>query len=342
MNYTLIKEWINYKSLSCSELMQIQKPLDGEKLEYTDTLALDYCKLSIELINLIPNFSIDSASFISWRLRLAPTATNLIDKLFETEVDDDTLVITSEREHPSVINARNKCKNVFVANYIDNFVNCKTLNLPTTHKKVFLYIISTQVGTGEITPNYAIENIINFYKSNGIKIKVCLDDCQGMFCVQRDYSIFDYVLFTAHSLFKGTNQGMLFSKYTNKHIGNYSTEALLDILTKFKLINDKKDKILSFKNVMTQTFFEFIKRNNFELVNDYNNFGGIFSFKVPKEYATKENFDWLTQSYVYLDYSEEDNAKDAFVRFRAQQFITHPDKLIEGIEKVITLVEGGF
>lgn len=334
MNLELVKQWLNYKSLSDEELQLIRKPLRSY-MNYDIYPTAEYLQVSKNLQKLIPNFY--NSSF---DLQLAPTATDLINELFKQEVDDDTLVITSEREHPSVIKARSKCKNVFIANYNDYFVNQKLKDLPTNCKKVFLYIISTQVGTGEITPSSSITKIASFYRHRNIPVVICLDDCQGLFCINRDYCIFDYVLFTAHSLFKGVNQGMLFSR--SKEIGLYNEEIISKIYEKFQLIDDKKDKILLFKNVMTQTFFDFINKNNCKLNYDYNNFNGIFSFEIPSEFATKELQDWLMPSYAYLDYDFESNADKAYIRFRAQQFITHPDKLLEAIEKVENLFEGGF
>jgi hypothetical protein len=39
-----------------------------------------------------------------------------------------------------------------------------------------------------------------------------IDDVHGMFLIPRDYSIFDYILYTAHSLIPNYEMGFLISK----------------------------------------------------------------------------------------------------------------------------------
>ena len=143
--------------------------------------------------------------------------TLLIDELFKKNVSDDTLVISSDCEHGSIVKAVERCKNVLTLKMESeiralNFSVLKKRLEKKDYKNVFVSIIGTSCGTGEITPQFCFKTIKDILVENGIDHKMCIDDAQGLFTVKRDYSIFDYILATAHVIAPYYMMGILISK----------------------------------------------------------------------------------------------------------------------------------
>ncbi len=272
----------------------------GDKLKLLQTESVvselipefySYEDMREKLFNLLPvhdNFQNKYISFDS-------CATNIIDKLFKEYVDDETLVLTTGSEHPSVVNNLNKCKNVF------KFMNSTGLNPIEIdfkqYKKVFIYTIALSVGDNQYTPNSIIQNICNILYSKKIPYITVLDAVQEMFLLPRDYSMFDYVIGTAHALIPKFNTGIVISNdrpYANRWIGNgYTYWALLNILF------EKKDILSQFNFVMSEYFSKYlladkrlsVSRNGpytFNLI-DYQkrtyDLNEIDKLTVPQEYS---------------------------------------------------------
>jgi hypothetical protein len=74
----------------------------------------DFEVLTNEFFNRMP---FCNCNHLNKDLSFEISATTFINKLFETYVDDDTLVISSDSEHPNVRKNIDKCKNVIILNH---------------------------------------------------------------------------------------------------------------------------------------------------------------------------------------------------------------------------------
>ena len=190
-------------------------------------------------------------------------ATQLIDQLFAYYVDDDTLVITTELEHNAVKANLKKCKNV-LAIKTDQFNNIlhndysiikDLINESKKFKKCFVYIIGMQNAYMIATPNQFFEQLKQEFVHNNINHTLCIDAVQEFFLTPRDYTIFDYVIGTAHATVSNHNLGFLIRK---NNIHSFCDPGLIDDLYLFLLQLDilfkRKNKLDSFKQVIAQYF----------------------------------------------------------------------------------------
>lgn len=232
--------------------------------------------LTKQWLSIIPYHNINEQDY---KLTFDETATTIINKVFEKEVDDDTLVITSYSEHPSVEEVITHYKNV---ERIDIYVNdlkkeLKRIKSIKEFKKVFVYIIGTEVGTGVITPQYVFEQIIEFLRQNNCEYKLMIDDVHGLFTVPRDYSIFDYILCTAHSLVPKYNMGILFSK--SGDIGICSKACSEDYLPRLEITLRNKVNFQVFKNIIYEYLYDLLADKEQFRLYDYTS-NHIFAVRV--------------------------------------------------------------
>lgn len=265
------------------------------------------------------------------------SGTAFIDKIFEKEVDDDTLVISTTYEHTSVQKCLAVTKNKILLNSENDIraYNIKPLiDKSKQYKKVFVYIIGTQLSTGEITPQLFYERLKEEFIKNNIEHKIMIDDVHGMFLTPRDYRIFDYVLYTAHSLVTEYNMGLLITKeyMFGKKAYNWGKEYLekLDIILKRRL------KMLQFKNIIIQYFSEYLAdKNMFKLFN----FTSDHIFAAETQGLKYDTETWEKLDSYKIRVSEFDMPKN-WVRIRFQEFTRlSEDKAIEGLHYFIKLIE---
>ena len=265
------------------------------------------------------------------------SGTAFIDKIFEREVDDDTLVISTTYEHTSVQKCLAVVKNKILLNS-DRDIRAYNINPlieeAKKYKKVFVYIIGTQLSTGEITPQLFYEKLKEALVSNNIEHKIMIDDVHGMFMTPRDYRIFDYVLYTAHSLVTEYNMGLLITKeyMFGKRAYNWGKEYLekLDIILKRRL------KMLQFKNIIIQYLNEYLSDTNmFRLFNFTSDH--IFAVEtVGLEYDTNT---WEKLDLYKIRVSEFKMVKN-WIRIRFQEFTRlSEDKAIEGLHYLCKIIE---
>ena len=265
------------------------------------------------------------------------SGTAFIDKIFEREVDDDTLVISTTYEHTSVQKCLAVVKNKILLNSdrdIRAYNISPLIEEAKKYKKVFVYIIGTQLSTGEITPQLFYEKLKEAFVSNNIEHKIMIDDVHGMFMTPRDYRIFDYVLYTAHSLVTEYNMGLLITKeyMFGKRAYNWGKEYLekLDIILKRRL------KMLQFKNIIIQYLNEYLSDTNmFRLFNFTSDH--IFAVEtVGLEYDTNT---WEKLDLYKIRVSEFKMVKN-WIRIRFQEFTRlSEDKAIEGLHYLCKIIE---
>lgn len=265
-----------------------------------------------------------------YKITFADTATEMIDEIFKQNVDDETLVIYSNVEHPSVFNNVKKCKNILELDYEKEIF---TLNLTRIknvlhkYKKFFVYIIGTVVSSGEITPQAFYLQIKQLLEENEKKLTLIIDDVHGMFFVPRDYSIFDYIIYTAHACINQYDMGILISKTGN--IGQRIINDGSDYLKMLDVILKRKTKIYQFYLVMEQYFEEYLANSNFELLA--RNTPHLFSIKTSQLRYVKKINDKLDTYEIRL---ESDKQTINYLLFRNARFIKKPELLLPGLKEL--------
>jgi cysteine sulfinate desulfinase/cysteine desulfurase-like protein len=141
------------------------------------------------------------------------SATKIIDRLFTQYVNDDTLVITSSSEHPSVYNNLQKCKHVLKLFSVCGYNS--TVHLEDEMKKfknVFVYVIGLSSGDNFYCSNEWFSRLKSALLAMGKSHIFTIDAVQELFLLPRDYSMFDYVIGTAHAIIPSYDIGMVMSK----------------------------------------------------------------------------------------------------------------------------------
>lgn len=224
---------------------------------------------------------------INYNVYFDTCATNIIDWLFNQYVDDDTLVITTMSEHPSVKKNLEKCKNVLYmccnGKVIKEFY--KQSDQIRKFKKVFVYSIALSVGDGQITYNDIMQDLKRDLDLMQIQSIFVLDAVQELFMLPRDYSLYDYVIGTAHAFVTQYDTGILFSREYIESLKECLSRGnqYLDLLS---ILMRNKEKLYQFKYVMMQVFGSYLATDNalsvtengpyvFNLVDKKNRLVGI-------------------------------------------------------------------
>ena len=289
----------------------------------------DFEILSMEYFNRMPFCNCNVASK---DLSFEISATTFINKLFETYVDDETLVISSDSE-------LNNSKNVLLLNHytdIRGYNIEKVINESKKYKKTFVYIIGTRNDTGEITPQLFFEEMKKTFIENNIDHTIVLDDVQGMFLVPRDYSMFDYVIGTAHAICTGFDMGIMISNeyLTGKKAYNWGSKYLesLDIILK------RQSKMNIFRDVLIQYYSRELvdgKSLSQELVVPY-----IFHMKT-KQFNLSENL-LNSLHHINLLISNPTVSITNFIQLRSHWFIKDNTLLPKCINIIDNILKGEY
>ena len=175
----------------------------------------------------------------------------LIEALFKEYVKKRTIVIASRRDHPSV----HKCLEGFEYReliYLDDGeylkegtgadarVNRNSKNFSFSklsqrlsiknYDSILVLSYGSNVCDGEVRDNEFFSKIFKICELNCDNTIKVLDDCQGSLWIDRDYSIYDYVLWTAHATLWSFDVGILLSKPNMPALGvhNVGEEFLYD------------------------------------------------------------------------------------------------------------------
>ena len=288
----------------------------------------DYVKMEDEYFNLMSFCNLSSKTHY---ITFENSGTAFIKQIFEQEVDDDTLVISTKYEHNSVVDELNKCKHILLLNYDNDILQkghtfTSIIDKAKQYKKVFVYIIGTQISTGQITPqSYLIELKKAFIREN-IEHKILLDDVHGMFMVPRDYSLFDYVLYTAHAIIPEFEMGMLISKK-----GEYGYNAYdwgIEYLPILKKLLSNREQLMQFRGIMLNYFTSIL--SNRELSIYENTVNHIFALRTENLYFKDEDYEKLKPYGIILS---EHHTPISFIRIRFQEFLLQsPEKALEGLQ----------
>lgn len=320
-----LEYWLNYKNIPEKELIQLNTIREENKQFYNES---KYKLLEDDLFDRMPFCQLNSKNA---HITVSTCASELIEKLFETFVDEDTLIISSSVEHTTVVNEKSKRKNVYDLHYYEeikalNFSKLK--NIIKGFKKVFVYIIGAQISTGEITTQVFFKKLKQTLDENNIKSIFVLDDVHGMYIYPRDYSFFNFIIGTAHALIRPYDMGILIHNDTlNKkeyEIGEKVYNWVYQYITKLDMILERKDKLFMLGQILNEYF---AKYTDFQRYTD--NIPNIYAIKTPYKTFTQKMWDNLDAYEIRLEIANK--AQGGIIRFRAQQFITFPDYLLKGL-----------
>lgn len=262
----LLDEWNKLDPLSDEEQSIILKTLHHIKTEKSDWDNVprlpyneaEWIDITNQYFNLMPCCELDPEI---WHLTFNTCCSNFIRELFAKYVDDDTLVISSDCEHPTVKECLSNCKHTLIlSQYTDirlfNFN--KTITELTKYKKVFVYIIAMRNDTGEITPQTSMLKLKELIKDK--EHIMVLDDVQGMFFIPRDYTPYDYILGTGHVAVRNFNMGIMISK--EYYGGIRAVNWAEDYLVALKIVLARLNKLHKFRYACNEYFKSYITQYN--------------------------------------------------------------------------------
>ena len=266
------------------------KPID-------DLYDLNHHDFSVEYVSkdpqLLHELFDEKYNISGYNFSFGLCCSDLIRALFEKFVTKNTIVIASRRDHPSV----EKCLKTFDCKeliYLDDgkylasgsgpdtrlFRNSKDFSIRKLadrlavqdYDNIFFISYGTYVCDGEVRDNSFFEKIFKVCDMNCDNTVKVLDDCQGCLWVDRDYSIYDYILWTAHATIYQFDVGILTSKPNMPEVGMHHVgeEFLYD---NFKRLLQCKDFVSSFNKQLSLATGTHLSQASH-----------IFSLKLNKDY----------------------------------------------------------
>lgn len=337
----LTKWWLNYKELDNDKYRMVNRTCP--ELGIVEPDNWEYFEQQVRLR--IPF----GETLTNHQLYIETSATKLIDSLFDKYMDDDTLLITSVVEHEAVENNVVKHNRVEKDHVKLHYVNgIKDFNLQQVkeaimqkhYKRAFVYVIGTQITTGEVTPQEFYVKIREYLESKGIEVILTIDDVHGMYLVPRDYTIFDYVISTSHALVRRWDMGILWSK-TNEDFGKKYVNWVACYLRCLDIVLDRQDKLAQFSYVMKEEFSKQLAGCTYlQYISD--SVPHIFSIRVecPAKLAyTREMWQDMADHEVRIETKNYDTDNIFYIRMRGAQYITFPGLLPDAVHMVNSLLD---
>jgi len=335
INKDILKWWIDQDPLSSEELKLVSSYAPENNWNSVKSM-LDW-DLDQQLIDRCPFNNLQGDFTVS----ISKCATDIINWLFDTFVEEDTLVVSSKDEHESTRANFKKCNNLYLVDTLRMRHSDVSgiIQESKKYKKVFIYIIGTHISSGEVTPNSFFINLKKELFKNKIQHIMVLDDVQGMYLVPRDYSIFDYIVGTAHSLVIHFNAGILIYR---KGLPSCGIDRCLNPLDKYlnclDIVLSRRKKLFQFQSVMAEVCQKWIsledkfKRSEYSVPN-------VFSMVTNQSGFTLEHHEIFRKHYIHLDGADVSNYKNITIRFRAQEFLAESSMLLDGLDKLDILLE---
>lgn len=265
----LLDEWNNLNPLTDAEKYLLNMEMSHKPEATTDWNNIPVYTKDEKVINsivqqyfdLMPGCNIDTTTH---KMLFNNCCSDFIRDLFKIHVDDNTLVISSDCEHPTVKDCLSQCKNTLILGQhqdIRGFDLAKIKTALRDYNKVFVYIISVRNDTGEITPQSFMKQLKELIKDK--EHFMVLDAVQSMFLTPCDYSLYDYVLGTGHVIVPAFDMGMAICRKENQYlknefISNWSTFYLQPL----KIVLKRLEKLYKFRYACNEHFKQFINNDN--------------------------------------------------------------------------------
>lgn len=236
------------------------------------SISKDDClETDIEYINLVKLYKslLNCGVLDKYRIETGPNCTYLIEELFKRYVNNDTFVLTTEQEHPAVKYFLNT-DNIYVLQVED--INKRDVikriirkYKQSKCKNFFLMMAGVIPGSAKILDQNFFVGLKQALIFNKIPNVLILDDCQGIYMVDRDYSIFDGILGTAHVLIKSNfEMGILLTKLPHK-IGYINKAGLNAFKDGLQIICNHKSDAKKFNTIFKQLLKAEIDGKAFEI-----------------------------------------------------------------------------
>lgn len=330
MNIDTIERWV--KQFLPQDPYTLEPNLACQETNVSDKDFND--NIVSELFSLCPSCNITA---FDYTVRFDLCATNLIKKLFDAHYDDDTLIITSNNEHKNVQDIIQN-KNVLVLDQDTEIHKLKinrVLSYTKRYKKIIVYIIGTQLSSGIITPNVFFTMLKNTLELAGCNTTLIIDDVQGMYIVPRDYSIFDYIIGTAHSVIGNFDMGILIQKNSNNPIGFKYYESSADYIKKMKIfLSNNQIALYQFYSVMQEAFSVELANPNtkIQLKSAPNIFNIQLGSTVTNDsiHFSKSDEALFNKYFIHLE-GLDGKCINQSIRFRAQEFLYYWKNVKKGL-----------
>lgn len=237
------------------------------------------------------------------------TASQLIHSLFQHYVDDSTLVITTDLEHESVNEECMKVKHHVCLPIRDLDQGQFDLSLRLVQriirynkfKKAFVYMLGTSYNG-----RFSVANEF-FVALKKIKCEflLCLDAVQEVMLTPRDYTIFDYVIGTAHSLVLPVNMGYCFSRKDLWLPGHFWYNWIQPFFARCDVVLSRKNKLDWFAD----TVKEYFKDKPVEFYKTVNNWRVAFSIPLIEQAYLDSNISDLSNLQSQFDLTEAERGR---------------------------------
>ena len=330
--------WLNYKPLT-QELLNKVNTVNDDLPKYGNCNWEDLVE---KLRNKIP-----LSSSTPRYLYVNDKGRTFIDELFKKYMDDDTLLITSSTEHEAVVkninqyNLNDVCVKINPNQYYDIIPEIKKALSRKQYKKVFVYIIGTNLTTGRVTPQQYFIDIKQYLTSINMEHKITIDDVHGMFIIPRDYSIFDYILYTAHVLTRKYEMGMLWSK-TEENFGYKYDNLLNTYIDIIDIMLERVDKLKFWRSTMINEFNNTVITSNGIVQIVQESAPHIFTLRIncpPHLIYNDEKAIELEHKEIKLDNPKDVKSNFFYIRLRGSAFITFPELLEDRLNIVNKIIE---
>lgn len=249
-----------------SELIQLAKPVDVLTTNDSTSTDLDYQTICSKILELLNNSHLAK----KYRIEIGKDCSSLIKGLFDTYVKEDTFIVTSNNDHQAVTSLLGDNKRHV-------FINLDTVNKPekvisdiitefkeSKCKNLFCIVAGTAPQTAITIPQEFFIRLKKTLLQESIEHLMILDNCQGLFMIERNYEVFDAFLGTGHILSPLFSKlGLLFTKLPQQ-IGYINKQTLNNIYPKLYIINDHKDKAAQFNALLSAYFNSTLENTDFK------------------------------------------------------------------------------
>jgi hypothetical protein len=273
----------------------------------------------------------------AFKIEVNRNATTIIDLLFKKYVTADTFVIYA-LEHTSIIknieNVEYKC--MLARTMLDNFNIEYFLEKykESGCKKVFVY--AAGVIQNKVVYQTFYEKLKERFISENIPVVFVLDDVQTMFIVPRDYTIFDHIIFTCHSILPCYDLGVVLSKQIS-NLGSTDLKYLEDFIEIYKKIITKNlNNLQLFNFIITDYLSELLQNKEISISTQspHNIVYITINDKVVKDFIQKH--------IEKLEKYKIDFGEDTFLIKANFILQCKPHEIVEGLEMLKQLLQKGI
>lgn len=309
MDIQALDRWLNFRPFTLTEqrtLAHVEAIFDGYEF-HENLIGWEFDKSMY-----LKTLGLDN----SYHVGVDAYERILINQLFKKYVDDDTMVITTNREHSTVENQLDLI-NPNCIYYIDivklnedyeSEVNRLSQAIRSSkYKKFFVYIIHLTNEGIYATPvifHRALKSMLQ-----GKPHKMVLDCAQSLYLMWADYSLFDYVLTTAHAVAQPYLMGIVIKK-EDDDIGIKDAYILGLYREMLSIVLRRVDKMMQFWPTMRLAFadapIKWLPCPQFRCVMDCPmptaDLGQVNSYEIPvisPEKSFHKRIAWRAPIYLF-------------------------------------------